>query len=79
MSPFLRPLFFAPLFFAPFLRLPFSSPNEQFGRDGLIDNHLGFARGLRGGDVLGDDFSMLEVRFGAVPEPKRKKKPSEAS
>ena len=47
---------------------------EQLGRDGLIDNHLGFARGLRGGDVLGDDFSMLEVRFGAAPEPKRKKK-----
>jgi len=50
---------------------------EQFGRDGLIDNHLGYARGLRGGDVLGDDFSMLEARFGAAPEPRRKKKPVE--
>jgi sigma-B regulation protein RsbU (phosphoserine phosphatase) len=39
---------------------------EQFGSEGLIDNHLGYARGLRGGDVLGDDFSMLEVRFGAA-------------
>ena len=26
------------------------------------------------GDVLGDDFSMLEVRFHAAPEPKRKRK-----
>ena len=50
---------------------------EQFGREGLIDNHLGFARGLRGGEVLGDDFSMLEVRFHAAPEPKRKRKPIE--
>ncbi|HEY3787844.1 MAG TPA: SpoIIE family protein phosphatase, partial [Urbifossiella sp.] len=39
---------------------------EEFAVDGLIDNHLGFARGLRGGDVLGDDFSMLEARFPAV-------------
>lgn len=45
---------------------------EQFGRDGLIDTHLGYARGLRGGDVLGDDFSMLEARFHATPEPKSK-------
>src|SRR6185437_148072 len=36
---------------------------DSLGRDGLIDNHLGFARGLRGGQVLGDDFSMLEARF----------------
>ena len=53
---------------------------EEFGRDGLIDNHLGFARGLRGGDVLGDDFSMLEARFHATPErpePRRKRKPAE--
>ena len=40
--------------------------SEELGRDGLIDNHLEFARGLRGGDVLGDDFSMLEARFPAV-------------
>ena len=45
--------------------------HEQFGREGLIDNHLGFARGLRGGDVLGDDFSMLEARFH-TPEPPSK-------
>jgi sigma-B regulation protein RsbU (phosphoserine phosphatase) len=36
---------------------------ESLGRDGLIDNHLGFARGLRGGQALSDDFSMLEARF----------------
>ncbi|MFO0803445.1 MAG: SpoIIE family protein phosphatase [Gemmataceae bacterium] len=42
---------------------------EQFGSEGLIDNHLGYARGLRGGDVLGDDFSMVEARFGAATIP----------
>ncbi|HXD85887.1 MAG TPA: SpoIIE family protein phosphatase [Urbifossiella sp.] len=42
---------------------------ESLGRDGLIDNHLGFARGLRGGQVLSDDFSMLEARFPHVKKP----------
>ncbi|MDB5306004.1 MAG: rsbP 2 [Gemmataceae bacterium] len=55
--------------------------SPELGRDGLIDRHLGFARGLRGGDVLGDDFSILEVRFPVAPpaertEPRRKPKPS---
>jgi sigma-B regulation protein RsbU (phosphoserine phosphatase) len=39
---------------------------EQFAADGLIENHLTFARQLRGGDVLGDDFSMLLARFDAL-------------
>jgi len=39
----------------------------EFGRDDLIDRHLAHARTLRGGEVLGDDFSMLEVRFPGVP------------
>jgi sigma-B regulation protein RsbU (phosphoserine phosphatase) len=47
---------------------------EQLGRDGIIDNHLGFARGLRGGDILGDDFSMLEARFPASADSRKKKK-----
>lgn len=38
----------------------------EIGRDGLIDRHLTFARELRGGDVLGDDFSMVEARFRAT-------------
>jgi sigma-B regulation protein RsbU (phosphoserine phosphatase) len=42
---------------------------EEFGREGLIDHHLGFVRGLRGGDALGDDFSMLEARFHKVQNP----------
>jgi sigma-B regulation protein RsbU (phosphoserine phosphatase) len=37
----------------------------ELTRDGLIDRHLAFARGLCGGNVLGDDFSMLEARFPA--------------
>ena len=49
----------------------------EFGKEGLIDSHLDFARAFGGQDVLGDDFSMVEVRFGEVsekPEPKRRKK-----
>jgi sigma-B regulation protein RsbU (phosphoserine phosphatase) len=30
----------------------------------VIDDHLAFVRRLHGGDVLGDDFSFLDVRFG---------------
>lgn len=51
----------------------------EFARDGMIDRHLAFARTVRGGDVLGDDFSMLEARFhappaadGAAGEPRRR-------
>lgn len=51
---------------------------EKFGRDGLIDTHLGFARGLRGGDVLGDDFSMLEARFPAAAETRKKRRSADA-
>jgi sigma-B regulation protein RsbU (phosphoserine phosphatase) len=35
----------------------------EFGRDGLIDRHLTFARALGGRDILADDFSMLEARL----------------
>jgi sigma-B regulation protein RsbU (phosphoserine phosphatase) len=36
----------------------------QMGTDGdLIERHLRFVRELHAGDVLGDDFSMVEVRF----------------
>jgi sigma-B regulation protein RsbU (phosphoserine phosphatase) len=47
--------------------------SPEFGREGLIDRHLAFARGLRGGEVLGDDFSMVEARF-ADAEPRKKRK-----
>lgn len=42
----------------------------------LIERHLAFVRGLRGGAVLGDDFSMMEVRFGepTPPPPRRRRK-----
>lgn len=51
----------------------------EFEQEHLIDRHLGFARGLCGGDVLGDDFSMVDIRFQASepaekPEPRRKRK-----
>lgn len=39
---------------------------ERIGEEGLIDDHLEFARELRGGDILGDDFSMLEARFAGT-------------
>lgn len=39
----------------------------ELGREQLIDRHLGFVRGLHGDDTLGDDFSMLEVRFAEPP------------
>src|SRR5262249_22416154 len=32
----------------------------------VIDDHLAFVRRLHGNDVLGDDFSFLDVRFGAA-------------
>ena len=36
----------------------------ELGRDGdLIDRHLEFCPRDGDGDVLGDDFSMVEVRF----------------
>src|SRR4029079_294903 len=36
----------------------------QMGTDSdLIERHLQFVRELHAGDVLGDDFSMVEVRF----------------
>lgn len=44
----------------------------------LIERHLAFVRGLRGGAVLGDDFSMMEVQFGEAA-PKRRRKPAGAS
>src|SRR5262249_45268680 len=38
--------------------------SDQIGTDGdLIERHLRFVRQLHAGDVLGDDFSMVEVRF----------------
>jgi sigma-B regulation protein RsbU (phosphoserine phosphatase) len=42
----------------------------------LIDQHLAFVHRLRGGAALGDDFSMMEVRFGesAAVQPKRRRK-----
>jgi sigma-B regulation protein RsbU (phosphoserine phosphatase) len=41
----------------------------------LIDRHLAFVRGLRSGAALGDDFSMMDVRFGeAAAQPKRRRK-----
>jgi sigma-B regulation protein RsbU (phosphoserine phosphatase) len=40
----------------------------------LIDRHLAFVRGLRGGAVLGDDFSMMEVCFGDPPAPQPKRR-----
>jgi sigma-B regulation protein RsbU (phosphoserine phosphatase) len=45
----------------------------------LIDRHLAFVRGLRGGAALGDDFSMMEVRFGeagVLPQARRKRRPT---
>ena len=42
----------------------------------LLDGHLAFVRGLQGGAALGDDFSMMDVRFGnsSAPAPKRRRK-----
>jgi sigma-B regulation protein RsbU (phosphoserine phosphatase) len=37
----------------------------------LMDEHLAFVRGMRAGQPLGDDFSMMEVRFGDPPTPTR--------
>jgi sigma-B regulation protein RsbU (phosphoserine phosphatase) len=36
----------------------------------VIDPHLAFVRRLHGGDVLGDDFSFLDVVFGEAEPPK---------
>jgi sigma-B regulation protein RsbU (phosphoserine phosphatase) len=46
----------------------------------LLDRHLAFIRGLGGGATLGDDCSLMEVRFPPAPpppEPRRKRKPAE--
>jgi sigma-B regulation protein RsbU (phosphoserine phosphatase) len=51
-------------------------------RDGpLMDEHLAFVRGVRNGQPLGDDFSMVEAHFGEAEKPvrDRKHKPEKAS
>jgi hypothetical protein len=32
----------------------------------LIERHLAFVRQMHGEEVLGDDFSMMDVRFWAL-------------
>jgi sigma-B regulation protein RsbU (phosphoserine phosphatase) len=53
----------------------------ELTQEGLIERHLSFSRIIRGGDVLGDDFSMVEARFlqpvateETKGEPRRRKK-----
>ena len=51
----------------------------QLAAEHVMDAHLAFVRHLHGQDTLGDDFSMMDVRFPHVvneekPVARRKKK-----
>lgn len=43
--------------------------SPRFGQHDLIDGHYAFVKEMNPADALGDDFSMVEVRFGDPPAP----------